>query len=161
MPADLVHDDNPALARVARKTTPAAALAALGIVYGDLGTSPLYTLQAVVGATGGHFSSEAALGADGGASGGWSTSNGPSGAALSVAPASCRSANFACRGVDCCCVGSAMVVRSGALIEAVASRLWKVETFGWFRTKAVIVHKITGTAMTTANRMMIRLNNPT
>ena len=45
MPADLVDDDNPALARVARKTTPAAALAALGIVYGDLGTSPLYTLQ--------------------------------------------------------------------------------------------------------------------
>jgi K+ transporter len=27
--------------RVARRTTPAAALAALGIVYGDLGTSPL------------------------------------------------------------------------------------------------------------------------
>jgi KUP system potassium uptake protein len=62
VPADFVHDDNPALVRVARKTTPAAALAALGIVYGDLGTSPLYTLQAVVGATGGHFSSEAALG---------------------------------------------------------------------------------------------------
>jgi KUP system potassium uptake protein len=62
VPADLVDDDNPALARVGRKTTPAAALAALGIVYGDLGTSPLYTLQAVVGATGGHFSPEAALG---------------------------------------------------------------------------------------------------
>jgi K+ transporter len=62
VPADLVDDDNPALARVARETTPAAALAALGIVYGDLGTSPLYTLQAVVGATGGHFSSGAALG---------------------------------------------------------------------------------------------------
>ena len=62
MPADLVHDDSPALTRVARKTTPAAAVAALGIVYGDLGTSPLYTLQAVVGATGGHFSSEVALG---------------------------------------------------------------------------------------------------
>jgi KUP system potassium uptake protein len=62
VPADLVQDDNPALARVARRTTPAATLAALGIVYGDLGTSPLYTLQAVVGATGGHFSSEAALG---------------------------------------------------------------------------------------------------
>ena len=46
MPADLVHEDNSALASVARKTTPAAALAALGIVYGDLGTSPLYTLQA-------------------------------------------------------------------------------------------------------------------
>src|SRR6202048_2835907 len=62
MPADIAHADNPALARIARKTTPAAALAALGIVYGDLGTSPLYTLQAVVGATGGHFSSDAALG---------------------------------------------------------------------------------------------------
>src|ERR1700737_971909 len=62
MPADIAHEDNPALARIARKTTPAAALAALGIVYGDLGTSPLYTLQAVGGATGGHFSPEAALG---------------------------------------------------------------------------------------------------
>ncbi len=39
-----------------------AALAALGIVYGDLGTSPLYTLQTVVQATGGHFTSESALG---------------------------------------------------------------------------------------------------
>jgi KUP system potassium uptake protein len=41
---------------------PAAALTALGIVYGDLGTSPLYTLQAVVGATGGRFTPESALG---------------------------------------------------------------------------------------------------
>jgi KUP system potassium uptake protein len=39
-----------------------AALTALGIVYGDLGTSPLYTLQAVVQAVGGHFSAESALG---------------------------------------------------------------------------------------------------
>ncbi len=62
MPADIVHADNSALARVARKTTPAIALAALGIVYGDLGTSPLYTLQAVFRAAGGHFSREAALG---------------------------------------------------------------------------------------------------
>ena len=62
MTADIVHADNPALARHAGKTTPAAALAALGIVYGDLGTSPLYTLQAVLTATGGHFSPEAALG---------------------------------------------------------------------------------------------------
>src|ERR1039458_809718 len=62
MTADIVHADNPALARHAHKTTPAAALAALGIVYGDLGTSPLYTLQAVLTATGGHFSPEAALG---------------------------------------------------------------------------------------------------
>lgn len=62
MPADIVHEDDSVRARGARKTTPAAALAALGIVYGDLGTSPLYTLQAVVSATGGHFSQEAALG---------------------------------------------------------------------------------------------------
>ena len=39
-----------------------AALAALGIVYGDLGTSPLYTLQTVVQAMGGHFTPESALG---------------------------------------------------------------------------------------------------
>jgi KUP system potassium uptake protein len=62
MPADIVHEGDGELTRVARKTTPAAALAALGIVYGDLGTSPLYTLQAVVSATGGHFSPAAALG---------------------------------------------------------------------------------------------------
>src|SRR5664279_4073275 len=62
MTADIVHADNPALARHAGKTTPAAALAALGIVYGDLGTSPLYTLQAVLSTTGGHFFPEAALG---------------------------------------------------------------------------------------------------
>jgi KUP system potassium uptake protein len=62
MAADVTHEDDPLLARVARKTTPAAALAALGIVYGDLGTSPLYTLQAIVSATGGHFSRAAALG---------------------------------------------------------------------------------------------------
>jgi KUP system potassium uptake protein len=41
---------------------PTAALAALGIVYGDLGTSPLYTLQTVVEATGGRFTSDGALG---------------------------------------------------------------------------------------------------
>jgi KUP system potassium uptake protein len=39
-----------------------AALAALGIVYGDLGTSPLYTLQTVVEAMGGRFTPESALG---------------------------------------------------------------------------------------------------
>jgi K+ transporter len=55
MPPDIVHEDYRALTRVTRKTTPAAALAALGIVYGDLGTSPLYTLQAVLSATGGIF----------------------------------------------------------------------------------------------------------
>ncbi len=39
-----------------------AGLAALGIVFGDLGTSPLYTLQTVVQATGGHFTPASALG---------------------------------------------------------------------------------------------------
>ena len=38
------------------------ALTVLGIVYGDLGTSPLYTLQTVGQATGGHFTGESALG---------------------------------------------------------------------------------------------------
>src|SRR3569833_2638448 len=37
-------------------------LTALGIVYGDLGTSPLYTLQTVSQAMGGHFTPESALG---------------------------------------------------------------------------------------------------
>jgi KUP system potassium uptake protein len=39
-----------------------AAFGALGVVFGDLGTSPLYTLQTVVQAMGGHFSPQAALG---------------------------------------------------------------------------------------------------
>src|ERR1700683_1965265 len=39
-----------------------AALTALGIVYGDLGTSPLYTLQTVLQATGGHLTPAGALG---------------------------------------------------------------------------------------------------
>ncbi|MEP6886593.1 MAG: KUP/HAK/KT family potassium transporter [Gammaproteobacteria bacterium] len=39
-----------------------AFLSALGIVFGDLGTSPLYCLQTVVQATGGHFDSHSALG---------------------------------------------------------------------------------------------------
>jgi KUP system potassium uptake protein len=39
-----------------------ASLSALGIVFGDLGTSPLYTLQTVVQAVGGRFTAESALG---------------------------------------------------------------------------------------------------
>ena len=39
-----------------------AALGALGIVFGDLATSPLYTLQTVAQATGGHFTAASALG---------------------------------------------------------------------------------------------------
>src|ERR1700759_5618582 len=45
-----------------RPFTVTGALAALGIVYGDLGTSPLYTYQAIGGTVGGHPSAEAALG---------------------------------------------------------------------------------------------------
>jgi KUP system potassium uptake protein len=39
-----------------------AALSAMGVVFGDLGTSPLYSLQTVVQATGGHFTPDSALG---------------------------------------------------------------------------------------------------
>ncbi len=39
-----------------------AMLSALGIVFGDLGTSPLYTLQTVVQATGGRFTPHSAVG---------------------------------------------------------------------------------------------------
>src|SRR5277367_2325437 len=39
-----------------------AAFGALGVVFGDLGTSPLYTLQTVVQATGGRFTPHSALG---------------------------------------------------------------------------------------------------
>jgi KUP system potassium uptake protein len=39
-----------------------ASFAALGVVFGDLGTSPLYTLQTVVQATGGQFTPQSALG---------------------------------------------------------------------------------------------------
>jgi len=44
-----------------REPVPIAALAALGVVFGDLGTSPLYTLQTVVASTGGHFMPHSAL----------------------------------------------------------------------------------------------------
>ncbi|MBS3025288.1 KUP/HAK/KT family potassium transporter [Acidiphilium multivorum] len=49
-------------ASASRRTTPVAALAALGIVYGDLGTSPLYTMQTVISDAGGHVDPKLALG---------------------------------------------------------------------------------------------------
>ena len=52
----------PLAAQVEGRTTVTTALAALGIVYGDLGTSPLYTYQAIVGTVGGHPSATAAIG---------------------------------------------------------------------------------------------------
>ena len=43
---------------------PALSLAALGVVFGDIGTSPLYTLKTVLDVTGGaHSQPEAILGA--------------------------------------------------------------------------------------------------
>lgn len=43
-------------------TTPTLMLAALGIVYGDLGTSPLYTLQTVMAASGDKIEADGVLG---------------------------------------------------------------------------------------------------
>ena len=62
MDANAEPDAGPQVSPADRPLTAAAALAALGIVYGDLGTSPLYTYQAIVGAAGGHPSAEQALG---------------------------------------------------------------------------------------------------
>jgi KUP system potassium uptake protein len=52
---------NSALAQQARPSS-WAAFGALGVVFGDLGTSPLYTLQTVVQSTGGQFTPQSALG---------------------------------------------------------------------------------------------------
>jgi KUP system potassium uptake protein len=41
----------------------AASLAALGVVFGDIGTSPLYTFTTVLDATGAHPAPRAILGA--------------------------------------------------------------------------------------------------
>ncbi len=48
--------------RAAHAGTPAMSLAALGVVFGDIGTSPLYTLKTVMDTTGAHPSAQAALG---------------------------------------------------------------------------------------------------
>jgi hypothetical protein len=61
MSTDTVEEHREA-SRVDQPTTSAAALTAMGIVYGDLGTSPLYTLQAVAQAFDGGLSPSAALG---------------------------------------------------------------------------------------------------
>ena len=47
----------------ARPPLAAASLTALGVVFGDIGTSPLYTLKTVLGTTGAHPSPAATLGA--------------------------------------------------------------------------------------------------
>ena len=48
--------------RFAQPTTVSAGLLALGIVFGDLGTSALYTLQRIVHIMGNQFTSGATLG---------------------------------------------------------------------------------------------------
>jgi KUP system potassium uptake protein len=50
------------MAQVEGETGRWAAFSALGVVFGDLGTSPLYTLQTVVQAVGGRFTPQSALG---------------------------------------------------------------------------------------------------
>ncbi len=49
-------------ATTSRPIAAGAALAALGIVYGDLGTSPLYTMQTIMGSVGTGASGATALG---------------------------------------------------------------------------------------------------
>jgi KUP system potassium uptake protein len=48
--------------QISQPTSLGAALLAMGIVYGDLGTSPLYTLQTIAQILGDQFTPEAALG---------------------------------------------------------------------------------------------------
>ena len=57
-----MHSDSNGMAEQEGKRGGLAAFAALGVVFGDLGTSPLYTLQTVVQATGGRFTPQSALG---------------------------------------------------------------------------------------------------
>src|SRR5580700_3466232 len=57
----VVVQEKPA-AVVSQPITAAASLAALGIVYGDLGTSPLYTLPTIIEGVGGAFSPQIGLG---------------------------------------------------------------------------------------------------
>ena len=45
-----------------RASLPALSLAALGVVFGDIGTSPLYTLKTVLDVTGTHPEPAAILG---------------------------------------------------------------------------------------------------
>jgi KUP system potassium uptake protein len=54
--------EKPKRAVAAGRLKPLAILTALGIVYGDIGTSPLYVYQAIAKAHGGRFGEEAALG---------------------------------------------------------------------------------------------------
>ncbi|MHB8285799.1 MAG: KUP/HAK/KT family potassium transporter, partial [Caulobacteraceae bacterium] len=52
----------PTTSKASQSAVPLAGLTALGIVFGDLGTSPLYTLQTIVQVTGAHLTPAGALG---------------------------------------------------------------------------------------------------
>ena len=62
MPVSAVTEQDLATRRLTPPITAGAALSALGIVYGDLGTSPLYTMQAIVQAVGGHPTAQTSIG---------------------------------------------------------------------------------------------------
>ena len=62
MPVSAVTKQDLATRRLTPPITAGAALSALGIVYGDLGTSPLYTMQAIVQAVGGHPTAQTSIG---------------------------------------------------------------------------------------------------
>jgi KUP system potassium uptake protein len=59
---DSATAESPPPAAATREPAHWSMLAALGVVFGDLGTSPLYTLQTVVQAVGGKFTPSTALG---------------------------------------------------------------------------------------------------
>lgn len=56
------QEQQPGTAARAERAIPLAWLSALGVVFGDLGTSPLYTLQTVIGTVKGPFTPETGVG---------------------------------------------------------------------------------------------------
>ncbi|MFZ3360926.1 MAG: KUP/HAK/KT family potassium transporter, partial [Xanthobacteraceae bacterium] len=58
----LVADPEPSRSRGPERLKAVAIVTALGIVYGDIGTSPLYVFQAITKINGGHFDGRSALG---------------------------------------------------------------------------------------------------
>ena len=61
-PKDATGDASIEYAPRLRRINPAIVVTALGVVFGDLGTSPLYTFKAIAQATGGTLDRSAALG---------------------------------------------------------------------------------------------------
>jgi KUP system potassium uptake protein len=62
MPDQQPSEEIPQTSVSDRPAMPAAAILALGVVYGDLGTSPLYTLPAVMETLGGKVTPDSGLG---------------------------------------------------------------------------------------------------